>query len=233
MPDTFSCCPELAELIGTDAAASGSIERFFRLSTVNNLEVLRNLFSEIRPKRTLEIGLGYGGSAMVFAASHRQAGKQPLAQHTAIDPFQNDWNNKALIALDEAGLRGYLDFRPEFSSLALPTLVREGARFELIFVDGSHFFDDVFIDFYFTTQLLAEGGIVAFDDCANPHVKKVLRFIRGNCACLRTIDLSRYRSDKGRGLRYRAAKAIGRTQLTSFRKTGPWVREWNVALKNF
>ena len=140
MADILSCSPELAKLIGTHAATSSTIERVFRLSTVNNLVVLRNLFVEITPKRTLEIGLGYGGSAMVFAASHRQCGKQPLAQHTAIDPFRNDWSDKPLIALEEAGLRGFLDFRPEFSSVALPALVREGEKFELIFIDGSHFF---------------------------------------------------------------------------------------------
>jgi hypothetical protein len=148
MEDIFSCCPELVELVGADAAASSTIRDAFRFSTVNNLVVRRNLCTEIAPKRTLEIGLGFGGSAMIFTASHRQTGKRPLGQHTAIDPFQNDWNNRALVALDDAGLRGYLDFRPEFSSVALPTLVREGARFELIFIDGSHFFDDVFVDFY-------------------------------------------------------------------------------------
>jgi hypothetical protein len=156
-----------------------------------------------------------------------------MAQHNAIDPFETDWNDMALVALDNAGLRGYLDFRPEFSSIALPTLVSEGARFELTFIDGSHFFDDVFVDFYFTTQLLVDGGIVAFDDSTNRHMRKVLRFIRANCGCLQPVDLSRYRADKGRSLRYRVAKVLGRTQLTAFRKVGGWIREWNVEFKNF
>jgi hypothetical protein len=154
MKDNLSFCPELAEVIGAGEAngRSSTAQNVFGLSTVNNLVILRNLFTEIMAKR-----------------------------HTAIDPFQTDWNDMALVTLDNAGLRGYLDFRPEFSSVALPTLVREGARFELIFIDGSHFFDDVFVDVYFTTQLLVDGGIVAFDDSTNRHVRKVLRFIRANC----------------------------------------------------
>jgi Methyltransferase domain len=225
MKDILPFCPQLGELI---EAREGGV------STVNNLVILHNLFAEIRPKRTLEIGLALGGSALLFTASHREAGHPPMAQHTAIDPCQTSfWNNGALIALDNAGLRGYLDFRPEFSSIALPNLVREQARFELVYVDGSHFFDDVFVDFYFTTQLLADGGIVAFDDSTDPHVRKVLRFIRANCSCLSPVDLSRYREDEGTTLRYRAAKTFGRIQLTAFRKIGPWIREWNVAFKNF
>jgi len=211
--------------VGEFSGEPDSAQKVFALSTVNNLVVLRNLFIEIMPKRTLEVGLGPGGSAMLFTASHRGAGRPPMAQHTAIDPVQTSlWKDGALAALENVGLRGYLDFRADFSSIALPMLIREGAKFELIYIDGSHFFDDVFVDFYFTTQLLADDGIVAFDDSTDSHVRKVLRFIRTNCGCLRPVDLSRYRADKGRSLRYRAAKALGRTQLTAFRKIGPYIR---------
>jgi hypothetical protein len=236
MKDILSLCPQIAELIGAGEAngKSSIAHNVFGLSTVNNLVILRNLFVEITPRRTLEIGLALGGSAMVFTASHREAGYPPMAQHTAIDPLQTTfWNDAALVALESAGLRGYLDFRPEFSSAALPTLIREGAKFELVYIDGSHFFDDVFVDFYFATQLLTDGRFVAFDDSTNPHVRKVLRFIRTNCGCLKPVDLSRYRADKGTSLRYHAAKALGRIQLTAFRKIGPWIREWNVQFKNF
>jgi hypothetical protein len=236
MNETLSFCRELAVLVGVGEATGepDSAHKVFGLSTVNNLVVIRNLFIDIMPRRTLEVGLGFGGSAMLFTASHREAGRAPVAQHTAIDPLQASfWNDAALVALEKAGLRGYLDFRADFSSIALPTLIREGAKFELIYIDGSHFFDDVFVDFYFATQLLADDGIVAFDDSTNQHVRKVLRFIRANCGCLRSVDLSRYRSDKGNSLRYRAAKALGRIQLTAFRKIGPWIREWSVRFKDF
>jgi predicted O-methyltransferase YrrM len=237
MKDILSFCPELAMLIGGGEVTgkSDSTQKIGSLSTVNNLVILRNLFTDIMPQRTLEVGLGLGGSAMLFTASHREAGRPPMAQHTAIDPVETSfWDDAALVALENAGLRGYLDFRPVVSSIALPTLIGEEASFELIYIDGSHLFEEVFVDFYFATRLLTDGGIVAFDDSTNPHVKKVLRFIRTTRGCLSPVDLSRYRADKGRSLRSRAAKTFRRTQLTAFRKSGQWIREFgNTAFTNF
>jgi Methyltransferase domain len=187
------------------------------------------------PERTLEVGLAFGGSAMLLTASQRAAGRSPRAQHTAIDPIQTSlWHDAGLVALEKAGLRGYLDFRPVLSSIALPMLIGEQVSFELIYIDGSHLFEDVFVDFYFATRLLSEGGIVAFDDSTSPHVNKVLRFIRTTSGCLSPVDLSRYRVDKGKNLRYRAAKALGQIQLTAFRKNGDSIRQFgNTVFRNF
>ena len=73
---------------------------------------------------------------------------------------------------------GYLDFREECSALELPKLMKQGARFDLVYIDGSHLFEDVFIDAYFVARLLTQGGVVVFDDSTNPHIAKVLRFLR-------------------------------------------------------
>jgi predicted O-methyltransferase YrrM len=237
MNDDLQFCPALAKLIetGETTGRSGATLKITGLSTVNNLVVLRNLFADIAPRRTLEIGCAFGGSAILFTDSHRQTGRPPSGQHIAIDPFQTTvWDDAALVALENAGLRGYLDFRPQFSSVALPGLIAEEATFELIYIDGSHLFEDVFVDFYFATRLLTHGGIVAFDDSTDRHVKKVLRFIRTNCGfAYSAVDLGRYRADNGASLRYRAGKALGRTQLTAFRKIASSTREWNSAFTNF
>ena len=237
MNQVLQSCPELANLIdaGETAGRSGSVHKISSMSTLNNLEVLHNLCNQIKPNRSLEIGLAFGGSAMLFAAGYHKAGLPPAGQHTAIDPFQTDvWDEVGLIALENARLRQYLDFRPAFSSVVLPQLVAEGAKFDLIYVDGSHLFEDVFVDFYFSTRLLTEGGIVAFDDSSDPHVRKVLRFVRTNCSfAYETVDLGPYRRDKGAGARYRIAKALGRVQLTAFRKIGPSTREWNSRFRDF
>ncbi|MCC7426177.1 MAG: class I SAM-dependent methyltransferase [Alphaproteobacteria bacterium] len=237
MHQVLQSCPELAALleVGEIKGKSGSIRKISSMSTINNLEVLHNLCTQIRPKRTLEIGLAFGGSAMVLAASYRRRGIEPATQHTAIDPFQTSvWDDTGLIALQESGLRPYLDFRPVLSSVALPQLIAEGATFDLIYVDGSHLFEDVFVDLYFCTRLLTDGGIVAFDDSSDPHVNKVLRFIRSNCAfAYEAVDVGPLRADKGASLRYRFARAFGRVQLTAFRKIGPSARTWNSAFRNF
>ena len=67
-----------------------------------------------------------------------------------------------------------------FSDLALPQMVREGLKFQLVYIDGSHRFEDVFCDFYFVRYLVAVGGYVFFDDSSDWKVAKVVRFIRKN-----------------------------------------------------
>ena len=43
------------------------------------------------------------------------------------------------------------------------------------------------------------------------------------------LDLSPYRADNGKPVRYKAAKALGRVQLTAFRKTGNDRRRYDEA----
>src|SRR5437867_2217303 len=104
------------------------------------------------------------------------------------------------------------------SAYELPKLAAAGARFGLVYVDGSHLFEDVFVDAYFTIRLLDEHGVVAFDDSANRHVAKVVRFLRTNVprGALQELDISGYR-ERGGGLWYKFARALGKTQLTAFR----------------
>ena len=178
---------------------------------------------DLKPLRTLEIGLSFGASCLVLAASHRDVGHRPIGQHMALDPFQLGlWDNCGLNALEAAGLSGYVDFRPAFSSLELPKLLQEGSHFDLVYIDGSHLIEDVFVDAYFVMRLLSEGGIAAFDDSTNPHVRKVLRFIRTNCQQgLTEVDVGSYRPTETRTLKYQCAKILGKVQMTAFRRIGP------------
>jgi predicted O-methyltransferase YrrM len=236
--ETFDFCPVLVELIETRRAI-GRTDRVYQgldaLSTVNNLRTIRDLMRRTRASRTLEVGLSFGGSALVFCASHKELGHLPEAQHTAIDPFQTTvWDSCGLMAAERAGLMGYLDFRPTFSALELPKLVERGDRFDLIYVDGSHLFEDVFVDAYFVTRLLSEGGVVAFDDSRNPHIAKVLRFLRAsNREALQELDLSSYRKNKQGRLIYRVARYLEKVQLTAFRRVGNVERAWNAAFHSF
>jgi len=152
----------------------------------------------------------------------------------ALDPFQTSvWDDAGVLGIERAGLQGYLDFRPAFSCIELPRLVSEKTSFDLVYIDGSHLFEDVFIDFYYVARLLRDGGIVAFDDSADPHIAKVLRFVVKNLAAsFREIDLGPYRLDRG-GMRYRAAKWLGKIQVRAFKKTGPAERIWNAKFANF
>jgi hypothetical protein len=190
------------------------------LSTQNNLRALQWLMREAPGQRTLEIGLSHGGSALVLAEG---------GDHTAIDPHQAvGWDNTGIAALRRAGLS--IDFRPERSEFALPRMLAAGDSFDLIYVDGSHLLEDVFIDAHYGIRLLRMRGIIAFDDSINPHVRKVLAFLRRTTPNLEELDLSRYRTDR---LRYRVGRALGKVQLTAFRRTGEVRRAWDSPFVRF
>lgn len=235
----FSFCPELEDLLSIRAAVGESGKRFENLgghSTVNNLVMLSALMADLKATRTLECGFAFGGSCLLFTALHRAAGHPPARQHVAIDPLQASlFDNAGLVRLRAAGLEPYLDFRHESSSLALPQLMREGRRFDLIYIDGSHVFDGVMIDAYYSTRLLRVGGIMAFDDSTVDHVAKVLRFLRRNQAhWLEEVDLGPYRPDPRSRLKWKVAHALNKAQLTAFRRTSEAAQqEWDVPMHDF
>lgn len=233
----FDFCPVLAEMLDSRRAVGreGKVyEGLAALSTLNNLLCLRRLMMELKPTRTLEVGLSFGGSCLVFTASHRDLGRPGSGQHTALDPFQSGvWQDCGVLAVERAGLTEFLNLRQASSQLELPKFINEGASFDLVYVDGSHLFEDVFVDAYFIARLLSEGGVVAFDDSSNPNVAKVLRFLRRNLReTLPEVDLAPYRAD-GNGMGYRLGRLVGKTQLTAFKRIGICEREWNAPFTSF
>ncbi len=183
----------------------------------------------MKPQKTLEIGLSYGGSCLAFTSSHQH---NATIGHIACDPYQKQWDNAGLHAIERAGLTPYLEFKEEASALALPDLLRKGDQFGLVYIDGSHFFDDVFVDFYYAVRMLTKDGIVLLDDSSTDHVRKVLRFIRSNWSSwVEEVDLAPYRDDLS--WKYRVAKKLERIQLTAFRRVGNDLRAWDAPLRRF
>jgi predicted O-methyltransferase YrrM len=233
---TLAFCPELDALYRTRRAV-GRTGRVFdqvgALSTPQNVKILRELMMERQPNRTLEIGLSFGGSALAIAASHRDLQRPAERQHIAIDPFQSTvWDDAGREVLDRAGLGGYVAVHETFSSTALPALSAEGP-FGLIYIDGSHLFEDVFVDAYFSARLLSDDGLMLFDDCTDPHVAKALKFLTTNWqGFLAEVDLSPHRPD-GQSMRYKIAKQLGKKQLRGFRRSAPLPREWDAAFHDF
>jgi hypothetical protein len=234
---SLAFCPILAEIVERKETYGRSGKRLDlgSLSTTNNLLTLRELHLATKAKRTLEVGLAMGGSGLVFTQTHKDLDSSPQRQHVAIDPFQRSrWIDEAgLVAIEKAGLVDYLDFKEAPSCLILPELLKAGKRFDLVYIDGSHLFEDVFIDFDYTARILDAGGIVLFDDSVDPHVHNTLRFIRKNLPhSLRELDLSPYRRHQSKFV-YRVACAIGKSQLTAFQKIAGPLREWNCSYRDF
>jgi hypothetical protein len=54
-----------------------------------------------------------------------------------------------LAQLERAGQSGFLSFYRESSHQRLPRLLAEVRQFDLCFIDGSHLFEDCFLDAFF------------------------------------------------------------------------------------
>jgi predicted O-methyltransferase YrrM len=236
---SLSYCPTLEDLYRTRQAVGQSGRTFDLtggLSTVNNLAAIRHMMLAAKPQRTLEIGMACGGSALTIAASHRDAGFIPCCQHIAIDAWQRDgFDNVARVLLERAGLDGYVEVREQLSSLALPKMLEEKLKFGLVYIDGSHRFEDVFCDFYYVRFLTEVGGFILFDDAADPEVAKVLRFIRANQTNFfeRVPVYTFRRMTTPQRLKHSFGDALYKTQLAVFRKIADGERPGGQRLSRF
>lgn len=229
MTDDF--CPVLTQMLAENRTVGRSGKEFTDLgsnSTLNNLRFIQRTMRERKPARTLEIGLAFGASTLMFCSEHHRLGHTPAAQHIAIDPFQRrHWYDEAgVFAVERAGLGSYLNAISEFSEFVLPRLLEARERIDFIYVDGSHLFENVFVDAFYGARLLNAGGLIAFDDCTDLHVAKVIAFIRNN--------LPDYLREKVQtDLRSTAARLLGKRQLIAFECIKTPAREWNARFCNF
>lgn len=138
-------------------------------------ELLARVVDEIDPTVSLEVGLGYGFSALTICTSGSVP--SPERRHIVIDPHQSTyWAGIGLRHLRSAGLDNIVELREELSYRALPALEREGTRIDLAFIDGWHTFDFAFVDFFFIDKMLREGGVVLFDDADWRSIRPILRY---------------------------------------------------------
>lgn len=235
-------CPVLDEMLSTGRTMGRSGKQFSDLgsnSTINNLRFIQQTMRERRPARTLEIGLAFGASTVLFCSEHQRLGHEATKQHTAVDPMQpfQLYDEAGVYAVERAGFSGFLDYHPEYSEFVLPRILQEGRCYDFIYIDGSHLFENVLIDAFYCAKLLSDGGLIAFDDCSDPHVAKVISFIRGNLSdSLKEILPNDIRSS--------AARLVGKRQLITFERLpymGPHqprqfttpLREWDSKLRKF
>lgn len=133
-------------------------------------------------RHTIEVGLGYGVSAL-FICEGLLANGDATASHVAIDPHQaTRFADCGLQFLEDAGLTRVVEFHEEESHLALPRFVNENRVFDLAFVDGNHRFDGVFVDLVYLGRLVRPGGVVVVDDYQLPAVAKATSFFVANLA---------------------------------------------------
>jgi predicted O-methyltransferase YrrM len=143
-------------------------------------EALREWVMRERAAHTIEIGLGYGISAL-FVCEGLLANGDKTASHVVIDPHQRTrFADCGLQALDEAGIGALVEHHAEGSEIVLPRLVHEDRRFDLAFVDGNHRFDGIFVDLAYLGRLVRAGGILFLDDYHLPSVARAASFFLAN-----------------------------------------------------
>jgi predicted O-methyltransferase YrrM len=138
------------------------------------LDLVINRTATDRKIDTLEIGLGVGCSASAFLLSGRSR------RHLAISIDRPERQAVAMENVHQFDRDGVFELREESSHAALPKLAAEGAKFDIVLIDGGHRFDDIFIDFHYARSLLNPGGFVLLDDLWMPSTKSVSSWIDTN-----------------------------------------------------
>lgn len=138
-------------------------------------EFLYKFIKKEKINKTLEIGMGFAVSSIYIMQATEYF-------HYAIDPYQNSekFKNHGIRNIEKFGLKRKLKFLSQFSALALPELVKKNKQFELILMDGSHKFDDIFVDFYFCDLLLKKNGFILLHDSWSPQIKTLESWIDTN-----------------------------------------------------
>ena len=114
----------------------------------------------------LEIGSWEGRSAIFFAEYLKPS------RLTCVDTFgggaehQRSSTLAGIEARFDSNTAGYSNLEKKVmrSIAALDQFVREGRRYDVIYVDGSHDMDDALVDSVLCWRLLKVGGVIIWDD---------------------------------------------------------------------
>jgi len=163
------------------AQFDGSEHRLFPVAaTAAEGEDLRDWVLRENATRTIEIGLGYGISALFVCEGLIAAGHE-APTHVVIDPHQaTRFANLGLQLLGEAGVADLVEYHQEESQIVLPRLLAAGRTFDLAFVDGNHRFDWVFVDLFYLGRLVRPGGVIFIDDYQLPAIARAASFFVAN-----------------------------------------------------
>lgn len=210
-------------------------------------DFLQKLVREAGASRCLEIGLAYGISTLAICDAIAGSDGASLV---SIDPFQKaHWQNIGLLNIDRAGFGGLVEFHSAPSHKVLPALLAEEREIDFAYVDTSKIFDVVLVDAFYITRLLRTGGIVVFDDCLWPGIRRLVRYLatwphltvhatHGTASRMHPVRSLATRLARAMPLRHKllhpdlvvrdAALGID-AGCVAFRKTGDDTRPWSWA----
>lgn len=172
---------------GTVTAADGQKLQAFPMGVDRSgAEALYRVVRENNLRRTLEIGMAYGLSSLAICQALRDNGG---GLHITIDPWQSSlFKSVGMLNLKRAELDDLVELREQPSHLALSDLLWQGQTFELVFIDGSHLFDYVTVDFFYSRLLVPVGGWICMDDMLIPGVASAFAFIVKNLKMVAVVE---------------------------------------------
>jgi predicted O-methyltransferase YrrM len=130
-----------------------------------------------QPKRILEVGMANGISSAYMATAQNTYLKQKDA-HVIIDPFQStQWSRAGIALLRRLNLHENTRVIEDYSYRAIPQLDREGERFDMAFIDGSHCLDYTLTDVLTSDRVLEIGGLLLLDDSSAFGVKYAVKYL--------------------------------------------------------
>jgi predicted O-methyltransferase YrrM len=139
---------------------------------------INQIIRQSKTTKSLEIGFAYGFSTVWILDALRP---RLNSFHIAIDPFElTQWGGVGLHQIKRLNAEPVFEWIAEQSIHALSRLIKSGKRFDFIFIDGNHRFDDILVDFYLSDQLVSPGGLMVFDDMWMSSVQTVINFILMN-----------------------------------------------------
>jgi len=136
---------------------------------------IQDLIRKIKPRKTLEVGLAYGISTLFICEALKESGG---VKHIVMDPYQKDWHNIGLKHIKEFGYEKWVDFKEDLSDRVLSDLYLKKESVDFAYMDSSKVFDVELFNVYLLTRILRIGGVIVFDDCSFPGIKKLVRFLR-------------------------------------------------------
>lgn len=164
-------------------------------------EFIYSFLKQKNIKKTLEVGFCFGVSTSYIMNATK-------SRHIAIDPYQKKlWKNRGINNMSKLELEKLLRFENDFSHNVLPKLFNEGVKIDFAFIDGSHLFDYIMLDFFYIDLLLNKNGYVLFDDTWMNSTKFVESWIKNNRKDYEMIEK--------------------KDNLLLFQKTGYDEREWS------
>lgn len=137
---------------------------------------LYSIVRKLQPRLAVEIGMGQGVSSLSILTALQQTGGRLIS----IDPYEG-WQSgmdAALCAIDRAGFSSLHCHIRQRSELALPRLWAEGTEIDFAYIDGSHCFDNAFIDWFYLDKMLRPEGVIGFNNAGWLPVWRVIRHLK-------------------------------------------------------